>query len=88
MVVAENYPQLKANENFLKLQDELADLENKIAAARRFLNNAVAEYNSAIQQFPALLIAGPAGFAPAAMFELDAAERAETKNAPKVSFGS
>ena len=60
MVVAENYPQLKANENFLKLQDELADLENKIAAARRFLNNAVAEYNSAIQQFPALLIAGPA----------------------------
>ena len=86
MAVAENYPQLKANENFLKLQDELADLENKIAAARRFLNNAVAEYNSAIQQFPAVVIAGPMGFTPAEMFALDDAERAETKNAPKVSF--
>jgi LemA protein len=86
MAVAENYPQLKANENFLKLQDELADLENKIAAARRFLNNAVAEYNSAIQQFPAVVIAGPMGFTPAEMFTLDDAERAETKNAPKVSF--
>jgi len=86
MAVAENYPQLKANENFLKLQDELADLENKIAAARRFLNNAVAEYNSAIQQFPAVVIAGPMGFTPAEMFALDESERAETKNAPKVSF--
>jgi len=75
-----------ANENFLRLQDELADLENKIAAARRFLNNAVAEYNSAIQQFPAVVIAGPMGFTPAEMFTLDDAERAETKNAPKVSF--
>jgi len=86
MAVAENYPQLKANKNFLKLQDELADLENKISAARRFLNNAVAEYNSAIQQFPAVVIAGPMGFTPAEMFALDDAERAETKNAPKVSF--
>jgi LemA protein len=88
MAVAENYPQLKASDNFLKLQDELADLENKIAAARRFLNNAVAEYNSAIQQFPAALIAGPTGFAPAEMFTLDADERAQTKNAPGVKFGS
>lgn len=87
MAVAENYPQLKASDNFLKLQDELADLENKIAAARRFMNNAVAEYNSATQQFPALLIAGPFGFAPAQMFELDETERAETKNAPKVDLG-
>ena len=55
--VAENYPQLKANENFRALQEELTDLENKIAAARRFLNNAVAEYNTAIQQFPAVLFA-------------------------------
>ncbi len=86
MAVAENYPQLKASENFLKLQDELADLENKIAAARRFLNNAVAEYNAAIQQFPAVLIAGPMGFTPAEMFTLDADERAQTKDAPKVSF--
>jgi LemA protein len=87
LAVAENYPQLKANENFRQLQDELADLENKIAAARRFLNNAVAEYNTAIQQFPAALFAGAMGFAAAPMFELDAAEKEEDKNAPKVSFG-
>ena len=86
--VAENYPQLKANDNFLKLQDELNDIENKIAAARRFMNNAVAEYNAAIQQFPNVLFAGAMGFTPAQMFELDATERAETRNAPKVSFGS
>jgi LemA protein len=86
LAVAENYPELKASQNFLKLQDELADLENKIAAARRFMNNAVAEYNSAIQQFPALLIAGPFGFGEAQMFTLDADERAQTKNAPKVSM--
>ena len=55
MAVAENYPQLKANQNFQQLQDELTDLENKIAAARRFLNNAVAEYNAAIQQFPEIM---------------------------------
>ncbi len=87
MAVAENYPQLKANENFLSLQSELADLENKIAAARRFLNNAVAEYNSAIQQFPGVLFAGAMGFTPAEMFTLDAEERAQMKTAPKVSFG-
>jgi len=85
--VAENYPQLRASDNFRKLQEELSDLENKIAAARRFMNNAAAEYNSAIQQFPALLIAEPFGFKPAQMFELDTDERAQTKDAPKVSFG-
>jgi len=70
------------------LQEELADLENKIAAARRFLNNAVAEYNTAIQQFPAALFAGMFGFTPAPMFELDAAEKAEVREPPKVSFGA
>ncbi|HEY4940723.1 MAG TPA: LemA family protein [Rhizomicrobium sp.] len=85
--VAENYPQLKASDNFLKLQDALSDLENKIAAARRFLNSAVAEYNAATQQFPAVLLAGPLGFKPAQMFELDAAERLASKDAPKVSLG-
>jgi LemA protein len=88
MAVAENYPQLKANENFRQLQDELTDIENKIAAARRFLNNAVAEYNAATQQFPAVLFAGAMGFQPAAMFELSAAEKAEEITPPKVSFGS
>ncbi|HTT99857.1 MAG TPA: LemA family protein [Rhizomicrobium sp.] len=88
MAVAENYPDLKANQNFMSLQGELSDLENKIAAARRFLNNAVAEYNGAIQQFPAVVLAGPLGFQPAEMFTLDETERAETRNAPKVSFSS
>ena len=88
LAVAENYPQLKASENFLKLQDELNDLENKIAAARRFLNNEVAEYNAAIQQFPAVMVAGLFGFAPAQMFGLDATERTQAKDAPKVSFSS
>ena len=86
--VAENYPQLKANENFMQLQTELGDLENKIAASRRFLNNAVAEYNSAIQQFPAVIFAGPLGFTPADMYALDAAEKATANVPPKVSFGS
>ena len=88
MAVAENYPQLKANENFRQLQDELADLENKIAAARRFLNNAVAEYNTAIQQFPAGLFAGTMGFTPAEMFQLSETEKAEAMTPPKVSFGT
>ena len=88
LAVAENYPQLKANENFKQLQDELADLENKIAAARRFLNNAVAEYNTAIQQFPAALFSGALGFSQAPMFELDATEKAEDVTPPKVSFGN
>ncbi len=87
LAVAENYPQLKADENFRQLQSELGDLENKIAAARRFLNNAVAEYNAHIEQFPAVLLAGPLGFSHADMFALDAAEKAAASEAPKVSFG-
>ncbi|HVU21765.1 MAG TPA: LemA family protein [Pirellulales bacterium] len=86
MAVAENYPELKANQGFLSLQSELADLENKIAAARRFMNNAVAEYNSSIQQIPAVFIAGPLGFTAAEMFTLDPAERDATKTAPAVKF--
>src|SRR5262249_34331346 len=66
--VAETYPQLKANENFRDLQGELEDIENKIAAARRFYNNAIAEYNTAIAVFPATLIANTFGFKPADMY--------------------
>jgi len=87
MAVAENYPQLKANDNFRQLQDELADLENKIAAARRFFNNAVAEYNASIEQFPSVVFAGPLGFSHAEMFTLDASEKVEASTPPKVSFG-
>jgi LemA protein len=88
LAVAENYPQLKASDNFRQLQSELEDLENKIAAARRFLNNAVAEYNARIEQFPGVLLAGPLGFAHAEMFELDAGGKAAVTAPPKVSFGS
>ena len=88
LAVAENYPQLKANENFRQLQSELETLEDKIAAARRFFNNAVAEYNTGIQQFPAVLFAAAFGFQPADMFALDATEKAAASQPPKVSFGS
>lgn len=86
--VAENYPQLKADANFQQLQAELGDLENKIAAARRFFNSATAEYNTAIQQFPASLIAGSFGFHEEVFFELDAGEAAAAKAPPQVRFGS
>jgi LemA protein len=88
MAVAENYPQLKADGSFQQLQAELSDIENKIAAARRFFNSATGEYNTAIQQFPAVLIARMFGFKEEIFFELDAAEAAAVKTAPKVSFGS
>ena len=68
--VAENYPELKANENFLKLQTELADIENKIAAARRFFNNSTKEYNSVLMQFPNVLIAKAFNFAEEPFFGL------------------
>lgn len=80
--LSEAYPDLKANQNFLALQRELADLENKIAAARRFFNNAVSEYNTATEQFPAVVLAGAFGFKPREFFEIAASERA----APSVSF--
>ena len=83
--LAEAYPDLKANTNFLKLQDELSDIENKLAAARRFFNNAVAEFNAAIQQFPAVLIAGMFGFSEKPFFDLGE-ERAALNTAPQVKF--
>ncbi|HEY2708629.1 MAG TPA: LemA family protein [Caulobacteraceae bacterium] len=85
MAVAEAYPELKANQNFAQLQTELADLENKIAAARRFFNNAVGEYNASIQRFPAVLIAGAAGFQARDFFDVGA-DRATLQSAPQVKF--
>ncbi|MBI1216665.1 MAG: LemA family protein [Alphaproteobacteria bacterium] len=87
MAVAENYPQLKADANFRQLQSDLSDIENKIAAARRFFNNATSEYNTAIKQFPAVLLAGPAGWKEEAFFELSADEQKAVQDAPKVNFG-
>ncbi|MFO1242531.1 MAG: LemA family protein [Rickettsiales bacterium] len=83
--VAENYPDLKASSNVSQLQSELADVENKIAAARRFFNNATNEYNTAIQQFPAILIARMFGFQQETFFDLGA-ERITFDKAPEVKF--
>ena len=75
--VAEGYPQLKANGNMLDLQEELGSTENRIAFARQFYNDAVTEFNAAAQSVPAVLLARPLGFSPAAFFALeDAAVRA------------
>jgi LemA protein len=78
LVLAEAYPDLKANETFQQLQRELADLENKIATARRFSNNAAAEYNATHESFHALLFAPAAGFAAQEFFNLDADQRKGT----------
>jgi LemA protein len=86
MAVAENYPQLKADGSFLNLQAELSDIENKIAAARRFFNNATSEYNTAIQQFPAVLIARIFGFGEEVFFELSATEKEAVATPPSVKF--
>lgn len=74
--VAENYPDLKANQNFLELQEELSDTENKIQAARRFYNTMVMELNTKIQTFPSSIIAGTFGFHTREFFEIDDAEKA------------
>jgi LemA protein len=84
--LSEAYPDLKANTNFLQLQAELSDLENKIAAARRFYNNAVAEYNTAQEQFPAVMLANQFGFSKRDFFEVAASERSAVNAAPSVSF--
>ncbi len=86
--VAENYPDLKADTNFQKLQDELSDLENKISAARRFFNNATNELNTSIQQFPSNLIAKNFGFQIEEFYELDDAQEDAIRGAPDIQFGS
>ncbi len=81
--VAEAYPDLKANTNFLELQRELSDIENKLAAARRFFNNAVAEFNAVRRQFPTILFAGMFGFgSDKPFFDLGEADRAAMNAAP------
>lgn len=83
--VSENYPTLKANENFLALQNELSDTENKLQAARRFYNGVVMELNTAVGKFPGNVIANSFGFAPAQFFQLDEADAA-AKEPVKVQF--
>jgi len=86
VAIAESYPELKANENFAAFQAELSDVENKIAAARRFLNLAVSEYNASIEQFPAVLFAKAMNFKPATFYTVGEEKRAELDSAPQVSF--
>lgn len=81
----EAYPELKANENFLQLQNELSDIENKLSAARRFFNSTTRELNNACEVFPSNIVAGMFGFRRAAMYE--ATEDRDTLNkAPEVKF--
>ena len=84
--IAEAYPDLKANQNFLALQNELTDTEDKIQAARRFYNGNVRDLNTAIQGFPGNLIAGTFHFAAMEYFQLDASEAAAVKNPVEVKF--
>lgn len=82
MVVVENYPDLKANSNFIQLQDELAGTENRVATARRDYNAAVRDYNATIRRFPGRLLAGLFGFEEAEYFEASAG----SMEVPNVSF--
>jgi LemA protein len=85
LVIAENYPQLKSNENFMRLQDELAGTENRISVARKRYNDTLQDYNTYVQQFPASLFAGAAGFKPNDAY-FKAAEG--SREVPKVNFGT
>ncbi|NVN87304.1 MAG: LemA family protein [Rhodopseudomonas sp.] len=85
IALSEAYPDLKANANFQQLQSELSDIENKIAASRRFFNNAVQEYNTGIQQMPAALFAAPLGFTHKDFFDLGET-RSQVEQVPQVKF--
>ena len=85
-VSVEAYPDLKASANFMQLQEEMADIENKLAAVRRYFNSATREYNNAVEVFPANLIAGMFGFRREKMFDVGEQQRAQLDAPPKVSF--
>jgi LemA protein len=80
--VAESYPELKANTNFLELQGELSRTEDKISFARQFYNDVVMDYNNAVQMFPSSIVASMFGFKQEPFFEVDDQQR----NAPQVKF--
>jgi len=82
--LVENYPELKANTNFMQLQEELTNTEGKIAFSRQFYNDTVLKYNTAIQRFPAVMVAGMFGFHQEVYFNLD--DEAEARQAVKVEF--
>ena len=85
-VQVEAYPDLKANQNFLQLQEELSDIENKLAASRRFFNAATTEYNNATESFPGNLIAGNFGFKREILFDLGTDGRKQMEEPPTIKF--
>ncbi len=85
-VQVEAYPDLKANQNFLQLQEELSDIENKLAAARRFFNGATTEYNNAVESFPGNLVARNFGFKRELFFDLGDDTRRRMEEPPRISF--
>jgi LemA protein len=87
-VQVEAYPDLKANQNFLQLQEELSDIENKLAASRRFFNGATTEYNNAVESFPGNLLARNFGFQREVFFDLGTESRKQLEEPPKINFGN
>lgn len=85
-IQVEAYPDLKASANFMQLQNEISDIENKLAAVRRYFNAATKELNIAVQKFPNNFFAGMFGFKTEPMFDLGAAQRVELDKAPEVKF--
>ena len=85
-VSLEAYPDLKANQNFLQLQSEISDVENKLAATRRYFNTATRELNNSVQTFPSNILAGMFGFQKEPMFEVPKEERKALDKAPEISF--
>jgi len=84
--LAESYPDLKSNQNFQQLQQEIADIENKLAAARRYFNSATKEYNTEILQFPSSIIAKMFNFKEEMFFDVWEEKRDSLEEAPKINF--
>ncbi len=82
----EAYPDLKANQNFMQLQEEMSDIENKLAAVRRFFNSATKELNTKVQKFPSNIIAGMFKFSEEPYFDLGVVQREELDKAPEIEF--
>ena len=87
-VQVEAYPDLKANQNFLQLQEELSDIENKLAASRRFFNGATTEYNNAVESFPGNMVARNFGFQREVLFDLGEDTRKQMDEPPKIDFNN
>ena len=85
-VSLEAYPELKANQNFMQLQSEIADIENKLAAVRRFFNSATRELNNAVETFPGNIFAKMFGFSRQPMFEVPQENRVAMEKAPEIKF--